>query len=193
MMGVPDQSNLNDADLAARIADRDESAAHWDEAQRCFEILYSRHARLLLAFLASRVKRNDLDDVHQTVWQRVWQFLPAQFQGGNFRAWLHQIARNRLIDLSRRKQADPLDEKREYSDGQAARPDDDLLEEERAQILSRCLERLEAEMYELVKARLRGESYDEFCSRTQMPTARAHKLFHQAKQQLSMCVEHALQ
>ena len=145
------------------------------------------------AFWASRVACSDLDDVHQTVWQRVWQFLPSQFHGGNFRAWLHQIARNRLIDLSRRQQADLLDEKHEYTDGRAAQPDSNLLEAERTQILSRCLERLEAEMYELVKARLQGESYADFCSRTEMPPPRAHKLFHEAKQRLLLCVEHALQ
>ena len=192
MIDVPDLSKQNDVELAARIADRDESAAHWNEAQRCFEKLYSRHATLMLAFMASRVKRSDLDDVHQTVWQRVWQYLPTQFQGGNFRAWLHRIARNHLIDLSRRKQIDLLDEKHDYPDGRVAQPDDGLLEEERAKVFSRCLKRLEAEMYELVKARLRGESYADFCSRTQLPTARAHKLFHQAKQQLSMCVERSL-
>ncbi|MBT4863887.1 MAG: sigma-70 family RNA polymerase sigma factor [Planctomycetaceae bacterium] len=195
MIDASDLSNLNDSKLTARIADRDESVSHWNESQRCFEELYNRHAKLLLAFLASRVHRSDLDDVHQTIWQRIWQFLPTQFQGGNFRAWLHQIARNHLIDMSRRRrrQADLLDEQREFSDGRTAQPDDNLLETERTQILSRCLERLEAEMYDLVKARLRGESYAEFCSRTQMPTARAHKLFHVAKQQLSTCVEHALQ
>jgi RNA polymerase sigma factor (sigma-70 family) len=193
MINTPELSQLDDSELAKRIAARDASASHRDKAQQCFEQLYSRHAKLTLAFLASRVRRGDLDDAHQTVWQRVWQFLPSQFHGGSFRAWLHQIARNYVIDLSRRRQTGLFDDKREYSDVRATRPIDVLLEEERTLILKRCLEQLTDEMSELVRARLGGESYEQFCSRSQMPPARAHKLFHQAKQQLSTCVEHALQ
>ena len=44
-------------------------------AQQAFDALYRKHARLLLAFLSSRVPRHDLDDVHQTVWGRVWEYL----------------------------------------------------------------------------------------------------------------------
>ena len=57
---------------------------------------------LLLAFIVARVPSSDCDDLHQEIWQRAWVALPGQFQGGNFRAWLHQITRNAIIDLSRK-------------------------------------------------------------------------------------------
>ena len=57
---------------------------------------------LLLAFVAQRVPSSDCDDLHQEVWQRVWASLPENYQSNNLRAWLHQIARNAIIDLSRK-------------------------------------------------------------------------------------------
>ena len=187
------QTELTDEQLAERISVRSESREHWRNAARDFESLYARHSAKMLAFLSSRVKRSDVEDVHQAIWQRVWQHLPDRFRGGNFRAWLHQIARNYLIDRSRKKQTDLIDDDRQFSDPQSVPPDDQLIERERMQILRQCLERLDREMSQLVQARLIGDSYPEICSRLEIRVERAHKLFHQAKAQLTTCVERASQ
>ena len=34
----------------------------------------------------------EFEDLHQKVWVRVWGHLPDGFRGGNFRAWLFQVA-----------------------------------------------------------------------------------------------------
>ena len=57
------------------------------------------------------------------------------------------------------------------------------------EILTRCLSRLQVELADLVRSRLSGESYDDICARLSLPPARAHKLFHTAKAQLTTCVE----
>lgn len=179
---------LTDRQLVSLIAVRNESAQHWSEAERAYEQLYSDHARMLLAFLSSRVKRSELDDIHQEIWSRVWQHLPTHFDGNNFRAWLFRIARNYIIQWSRRRRPDLAEDLRMVTDDEDA-PEQKLAEQERMEILTRCLSRLEKELADLVRSRLSGESYDEICSRLELPPARAHKLFHTAKSQLTTCVE----
>lgn len=180
-----------DEQLAEFIQRRDESADAMQQAANCFEQLYQRHARLLLAFLASRVNRSDLEDIHQTVWQKIWQNLPKHFKGGNFRAWLFQITRNHLVDVSRKRRPDELGEGQEPVDDSG--PDDPLADQERQEILGRCLEKMQKHLAEIVRGRLSGEDYTTICSRLQIKAARAHKLFFHAREQLTGCVQKAMQ
>lgn len=177
-----------DRQLVSLIAVRNESAQHWSEAERAYEQLYADHARMLLAFLSSRVKRSELEDIHQEIWSRVWQHLPTHFDGNNFRAWLFRIARNYIIQWSRRRRPDLADDLRMVTADDAA-PEHELVERERMEILARCLSRLEKELADLVRSRLGGEPYEDICARLGLAPARAHKLFHTAKTQLTACVE----
>lgn len=187
-------TNMTDRELAEAISRRDDSTEYWQQAQRHFEQLYNRHSRLLLAFLSSRVNRSDLEDIHQAVWSRVWQYLPTHFDGQNFRAWLYQIARNYVIQLGRKKKSDLLGAEEEQAlPSRAAGRMTDWSRGNRMEVLQRCLERLEDNLAELVRARLRGESYEDICTTCEIPPARAHKMFHTAKSQLTACVERAMQ
>ena len=177
-----------DEQLAAVLARRGESDRAWQLAQDACRSLYDRHARLLLAFLTPRVGVHDAEDVQQLVWQRIWQSGAGGFQGGNFRAWLYQIARNAVIDLARKKKHESLGDV-EPADSRPQDAGARLEQEERSQALSHCLEKLEEAMALLVRARLAGESYDAVCARMQLTPARAHKLFHTAKEQLQTCME----
>ena len=161
-----------DRQLVSIIAVRNESARQWSEAERAYEQRYSDHARMLLAFLSSRVKRSELDDVHQEIWSRVWQHLPTHFDGKNFRAWLFRIARNFIIQWSRRRRPDLAEDLRMVPADDDA-PEHHLIEQERMEILTRCLSRLQKESAELIRSRLGGESYDDICSRLGLPPARA--------------------
>ena len=182
----------SDEQLAQVIRNREQSGVAMQDATDCFEQLYERHSRLLLAFLSSRVVRSDLEDVHQTVWQKIWQYLPGQFQGGNFRAWMHQIARNHLIDLSRKRRPEEMTDGPEpVALGHDA--EDPLEDAERQEILMRCLDRLQEDMGEIVRSRLSGEDYNGICARMGIEAARAHKLFFQAREQVTSCVQKALQ
>ena len=187
-MHATQTDGTTDEQLAAVLARRDESDRARQLAQDACRTLYDRHARLLLAFLTTRVGRHDAEDVQQLVWQRVWQSAAGGFQGGNFRAWLYQIARNAVIDLARKKKHESLGDV-EPADSRPQAAGARLEQEERAQALSHCLEKLDEAMGLLVRARLSGESYDAVCTRMQLTPARAHKLFHVAKEQLQTCME----
>ncbi|MGZ3416086.1 MAG: RNA polymerase sigma factor [Isosphaeraceae bacterium] len=192
MAAIVNETARSDEELAAEIARRDASERTFRAARDAFEGPYRRHAPLLLAFLSSRVHASDRDDLHQDIWQRVWASLPAQFQGGNFRAWLHQIARNAIIDLGRKKRPMHLGDLGTLVDGRPDQARSLGLEQERKEALERCLKALKSELAALVRARLGGDSYTDICGRLGLRPEQAHKLFHQAKAQLKTCVEGAL-
>lgn len=70
-----------------------------------FDTLYARHRRGLYAFVSRLLldREVSVDDVFQDVWLSVTR-VRAQYQPtAQFRTWLFQIARNRVIDLLREK------------------------------------------------------------------------------------------
>jgi RNA polymerase sigma-70 factor (ECF subfamily) len=188
-MSAAADSTPSDDEWAWIISKRDQSPSMLQAAQAAFRELYQRHAPGLLAFLASRCQRSDLEDTHQEIWRRIWEFLPRDFRGGQFRAWLFQIARYYLIDRSRKRNPERLPEDHDVRDDTALLPDEAAIAKEYQELLARCLKKLTAEMEALVRARLAGESYAEICDRLAIKQERLHKLFHTAKEQLQSCVE----
>jgi len=171
-----------DEQLAAIVAQAGQ------QGEAAFGQLYDRHARPLLLFLAARISRSSLDDVHQEIWTRVWQSLPTGFKGGNFRAWLFQIARNHLIDLIRKKQPQGLPGEYDAPDARSANADEQLLEQERVDRLRHCLDLLDERAQKVVRARLEGMSCEDLAVELKVKTNTVHQLFHRAKDQLQDCV-----
>ncbi len=178
----------DDQPLIVRLTRARRTNADLLDAQGALQELYRRYASGLLAFLAARVPQAVLEDLHQTIWMRVWQHAPEQFRGGLFRAWLYRIARNAIVDLLRhRKFADNggLDS---LSDSRVRPGLDYLLDEERRVVLARCLEQLEERRRELVRGRLAGDSYAELAERLGFSEARLYQLYHRAIADLRKCV-----
>jgi RNA polymerase sigma-70 factor (ECF subfamily) len=186
------ETHQDDDRVAAAAAQRGESDGALRAARDAFERLYRLHAPLLLAFIAARVRPEDREDLHQEVWQRAWQHLPDQFHGGNFRAWLHEIARHLIIDAGRKRKAEALTDSEGLVDGRHKQGDQCLIERERKLALERCLDRLKATAAALVRARLAGEDYATVSERLGLTPAQAHKQFHLAKSELKTCIERAL-
>jgi RNA polymerase sigma factor (sigma-70 family) len=187
---TPITAQTTDDELAAACVRRDDSPQAHRLAEAAFRTLYERHAKRLLAFLGGRVQAAVLDDVHQDVWAKVWLAVPTGFLGGNFRAWVHQIARNVVIDHRRKRTAEPLADEGNLIDHRHR--DERPVEIDRHDALVRCLQKLEranARVADLVRCRVAGESYAAYCGRTGMPTDKAYRAFHQAKAQLQACVE----
>ncbi len=174
--------------LARTIACRDESPSAMDAARAACAELYQRHARRLIVFLSSRILASDLEDIHQAVWQRVWNQLPKSYRGGNLQAWIFQIAKNYLIDCSRRKKAESHEALDSLVDETAIAPDRLAEEKERMAGLEHCLKQLEKTMAIVVRGRLTGEAYQTICQRAGLEAAQAHKMFHMGKQQLQDCI-----
>jgi len=184
-------AETTDEELAATCARRDDSPLHRRLAETAFHALYDRHARRLLAFLGGRIDLAALDDVTQDVWEKIWRTLPTGFRGGNFRAWIHQIARNVVIDHLRKRRCKQLRDESNLIDHRQWDTAHSV-EADRRDALARCLEKLEranARVADLVRCRVAGESYDAYCGRTGISADMAYRAFHQAKAHLQACVE----
>jgi RNA polymerase sigma factor (sigma-70 family) len=118
--------------------------------------------------------------------------LPSQFHGGNFRAWLHQIARSVIIDHARKRRPELVDEYTHVADPRTLPVEQPLIEAEHGEALRRCLEQLAPEAADLVRARLGGEEYEHCCARLGISANRAYKMMNEAKARLKACVERAL-
>jgi RNA polymerase sigma-70 factor (ECF subfamily) len=180
----------SDEDLARQAAERATPLTLEAARSACRE-LYQRYARRLLAFLRGRIPAADCEDVHHATWVRVWERLVDGFQGGNFRAWLFQIARNLTIDLLRRRRAQPLEATADPGDASPG-PESGLLESERQAVLEGCLGKLTERAADLVRGRLAGEEYETLAPRLGLSTTQAHKLWHTAVAELKPCVERGL-
>jgi RNA polymerase sigma factor (sigma-70 family) len=179
----------DDASLAAQLARQRHSDADIRTAQDALMQLYRRYAPGLLAFLATRVPRSDLEDVHQTVWAQVWEKAPKSFDGRHFRGWLYSIARSRAIDLARRPRMEVAEGIDDIQDRRNTHAAEDMIEDERQAILQRCLEKLSEPMRGLVRGRLGGEDYPALCARLRIAeTQQAYKLYFTAVQRLRDCV-----
>ncbi len=174
---------LSDEQLCYAIARRHEDGSVDGLAKESFEELYGRYARWLLAYLSSRVRRQELEDVAQVVWQRVWERAETGFRGGKFQVWLYFIARNHLIDLSRRHRTERLgDSEATVADPRDNRPESGLEEGEQHERLQLGLRKLSPETREVVTRRLDGQSYETICQHLAMPKGKAYKLLQQARE-----------
>ena len=92
---------LSDEVLAARVAQGDSKA---------FEILYDRHAPMVLAItLQITGERAIAEDIMQATFWRLWQSADTyQVERRPFTAWLFRIARNLAIDVYRRRSIRPI-------------------------------------------------------------------------------------
>ena len=151
-----------------------------------FLSLYEEHARPLLAWLSTRVLRSDLDDVHQEIWTKVWAKKRASFRGGNFRAWLFTVARNHLVDRHEKKPATPLmqDPEENHVDARQVTPCDIAIDQERRDVLARCLMQLSEVRRRVVEKRLVGSDYETIAAELGISAAQAHSHFFAAKKQL---------
>lgn len=174
-------AETTDDELAARVR------AKQAGSREAYEQLYRRHGPLLLAFLRARVGA-EADDLHQEVWVRVWE-RPHLFHGGNFRAWVHTIARNSMTDRARKTKPTQLAE----SDDVTVRhtPVLEILGREEKVQFQLCLQKLPGRHREVVDKVLAGVDYEELCQEMGLSKGTAYKLFCEAKQRLAECVQRA--
>lgn len=97
--------------MAAAVKDADDELMYRLQVgdQRAFEALVERHQGALLGFFIRQTRDRQLaEDLTQDTLLRVfsqsWDYLPR----GCFRGWMFRIARNLLIDNSRRRSHDAL-------------------------------------------------------------------------------------
>lgn len=192
---MADQNQIerfSDSHLATRI-DCEAEGEHLRESATAFAELYRRYAPMLLAFVSARVPKGEAEDIAQVVWIRVWKNAHEQFHGGLFRAWLLRIARNLVTDGFRSTAARERLQENAASDSSVEQPEEqpveNVLNQERRQILAECFDKLEDREALVLRSLLSGQSYADTCDAMQINENVAYKAASSARSKLKQCVE----
>ncbi len=163
-----------------------------EEAKTAFFVLYDRHARMTERFIAARIDRRHVADIHQQAWTRAWEKSATFRQESNYRGWLLTIARNLVIDQHRsdgRRQTTQIEgAAATMTDDNLATPEEQQLYAEELHALAQCLEELEENVRTVVRGRLAGRPYSELSAVVGIQQAAAHKMYFVGKNQLRDCV-----
>lgn len=154
--------------------------------------LYFEHSTPLHLWLSGRLPPSYVDDVSQEVWTRIAAYHRSHFDGGNFRAWMFEIARNCVTDFIRKKKKElpSLDEDgMPHIDDRAEDPGSIAIRRERRRCLAECIATLGQPRRAIIEARLAGGTYDEFAPELKLTTQQAHSHFFAAKKLLLACMK----
>lgn len=136
----------------------------------------------LLAFVINRCPAGaSPDDVVQDVWLRVWRSRD-QYQRGSFRGWVYQIAKNRILDIHRKKRPDLMADQFDPPAPEFDPPDPQL------ELLNECLE-LGGQFVEAIRLQLKGLSTEEIADHMQINHGTVGSRISRGKKQLRECIE----
>ena len=179
MKGKSDNCDgVEDHVLVGRIAQGDEDA---------FNCLYQRHSLNLLAFLRTKARLADAEDLLQDIWMTLRDHPPAD-ERHQIRGWLFQVARTRLIDFYRRqkKQNLPLiDDIPDKSPDTVPFSEDD---EKRKNDLADCIHHLAAEFREALTMWMHNSKHEEIAEKQGVPLNTSHTRVNRAKDKVKECL-----
>lgn len=163
--------------------------------RQAFDALYHRYGPQVFGFIVARIGKTDAEDVAQAIWLKVWRSIHSYQDRSQFRGWIFSIARNALFDFGRqrmkvgREGAAWGDEIAQVVDGKVETPLVWLEKIESNNQFKRCLDELDSENRDIVKARSSNESYESICKRFKLSTGAAHSRIHRITERLKNCVE----
>jgi len=162
-------------------------------------VLVERHGRALLAYLRGSTRDPQAaEEAFQETWLRVLRHLHG-YRNGSFRAWLTTIARNLLIDRSRRRRPEvSLDAQgvgetpsleEQLADG-GARPEEDAAANELAERVRELVARLPAAQREVFLMRTQQQlTFAEIAALVGVPLNTALGRMHYAVRRLRRDLE----
>lgn len=127
---------------------------------RAFAPLYQKYVDSIYRHCYRQLgEREAAEDMTAVVFRKALENR-ASYHGGSFKAWLFRIADNALIDATRRRQADPLDDELDWPDP-APGPEEQALSAFDREQVRRAMEQLPDEWRRVVELRLDGFSCEE--------------------------------
>ena len=172
-VGVRAEKAASDEQLMARFRDGESSA---------FDQLLDRHKRAVYAYLRRSTRSAaDADDLFQEVFLKVIRAAPKWQHEAKVTTWLYTIARNVLIDASRRIKTKPPPISLTDGEGDVERPrapievlsngkdpaDARLLEQESTEAIERLVGALPAEQRDAFLLKREGLTFDEIATVTE--------------------------
>lgn len=168
------------------------SDAHLIEAslkgsEKAFRQLVERHHPLAYSAVRSVMgDRDDVEDVVQEVFIKVYRALATFRTDARFSTWLYRIARNEAVSAVRKRTlSGPPIEETVLESSSASRPDEQFRAEEEREVMSRCLEQLDDHYRTVLELRYLGErSYQEISEAMELPIGTVKSYIHRAKADL---------
>lgn len=127
---------------------------------KSFSELYEAHASLVRSVIYKLCQPQELDDLVQEVFVKIWKGLPKFRQGSQLKTWIYRVAYNSAVDALRKKKVffQELDEATGESEPKEDRFCRDMIlkglnkltEEHRTVLVLCCLEELTVEEAALV-------------------------------------------
>ena len=160
-----------------------------------FAARHKEYARKLSPWVAANCgSPNDVDDICQQVWIRVFRSLASFDPTTNFFAWLLAIARNVIIDFYRRRKvkrrnAEEFGEDYDHQDPRALPPEDFAMQHEQAQVLAECVTKLPEQQQDLFNCLMSGGTVPTCAEQLDMPVSSAYLEKQKAIASLKFCVE----
>lgn len=157
---------------------------------RAFDELYARYETRLFGFCLRILKnRADAEEVFHEAFIRALKADDAEFEGGSFKGFLYQIARNLCLN---RRRSDVRAQKLVESLPAAEPPvsaDDALEALQRFAALDRAVEALPPALHEVYELRASGLSYDEIAGVLSIPLGTLKSRMNQLVKQLREDIE----
>ncbi|GIW80385.1 MAG: hypothetical protein KatS3mg105_2192 [Gemmatales bacterium] len=160
-----------------------------------FVRLLSQNQRRLYLYVMSLVpSRNDAEEVLQETNLVLWREFDRFEEGTNFAAWACRVALNQVLAWRKRRQRDRLCFSDAFLEAVAAEADSsaDVLED-RAEALSRCLEKLPAHQRDLLNLRYTEQmDIEEVARRAERSTEAVYRALSRIRHALHDCVTRTL-
>ncbi|MDQ7094146.1 RNA polymerase sigma factor [Desulfosporosinus sp. PR] len=153
--------------------------------------LVQRYQEPLIHFLR-RILNSDEDilDCAQEAFVAVYRNLNRYSQDQPFRAWLYAIARNKAIDIVRKRQREITVVLDETLEDLRPRPEEIWFEKEQASYLAKILNELPAHYAQALFLRYHQDmSYTEIATVLQVPVSRVKTYLHRGKEKLRQELE----
>ncbi len=187
-----DESLPEDTVLAFKAADGDESA---------FETLVRKYERLVSTCVFSMLGNNpeDILDVSQEVFLKVYRNLSSFKGDSEFSTWLYRVAKNCALDYIRKRKlpTTSLDTSGEDGEGydvadtgDKSNPEKKALEAERKEILRRCIDKLSEEHREVIILRhINDYSYEQISKTLSLEVGTVKSRISRAREALKKNLE----
>ncbi len=161
--------------------------------QGAFEYLVNRYRDALRRLFVQRIGGvNDVDDLLQETFIKVYINLHRYSDAYTFGQWVYTIARNTFIDFMRRRQEElPIDERFAAPAAQTPTPEERVINLQRRVQIENYLERLAPRYRTLIVLRFFDElSYEEIAAKLDLPIGTVKTQIHRAREQMCRFLQH---
>ncbi|MDE6046434.1 MAG: RNA polymerase sigma factor [Alistipes sp.] len=177
-MEIADYIVADDRQLVAQVLGGDDAA---------FEYLFNRYHEAIRRLFVQRMGgANDIDDLLQETFIKVYINLHRYDPGFTFGQWVYTIARNTFIDYVRRRQEDlPIDERFAAPASNAPTPEENVINLQQRTQIEHYLDRLTPQYRRLIVLRFFDEySYEEIAAKLSLPLGTVKTQIHRARERM---------